>query len=128
MNNGSVVQGDELNEYGLHAVYSYLGITNRAYVIRADIDLAQLSPSATALTGPVPNGTLWFDAAQSQIEAYVAKKDSPSSFYDWQLKPVTIVSSEEVDDVSLVGLNVDDLVLRYKPMVKCLCTNVQHLV
>ncbi|BBM62113.1 tail sheath protein [Escherichia phage SP27] len=115
MNNGSVVQGDELNEYGLHAVYSYLGITNRAYVIRADIDLAQLAPSAEAPTGPVSNGTLWFDTAQSQVEAYVAKKDSPSSFYDWQLKPVTIVSAEEVEDVSLVGLNVDDLVLRYKP-------------
>ena len=113
--NGSVVQGDELNEYGLHAAYSYLGITNRAYVVRADIDLAQLSPSATAPTGPVPNGTLWLDVAQSQVEAYVSKVDSPTSFYDWQLKPVTIVSAEEVSDVSLVGINVDDLVLRYKP-------------
>lgn len=115
MSNGSVVQGDELNEYGLHAVYSYLGITNRAYVVRADIDLAQLAPSATAPTGPVSNGTLWLDVAQSQVEAYVARKDSPSSFYDWELKTVTIVSSEEVADVSTIGMNVNDLVLRYKP-------------
>ena len=26
--NGSVVQGDELNEYGLHALYSYMGIVS----------------------------------------------------------------------------------------------------
>lgn len=113
--NGSVVQGDELNEYGLHAVYSYMGIANLAYVLRADIDLAQLAPSGTAPTGPVPNGTLWLDTFDTKIEAYVAKKDSPESFYDWALKPVTIVSSELIENVSTVGLNVDDLVLRHIP-------------
>lgn len=115
MNNGSVVQGDELNEYGAHAAYSYLGISNRAYVVRADIDLAQLAPVGVAPTGPVPNNTLWFDTVSSQVEAYVALVDSPSSFHDWQLKTVTIVSAEEVSDVNLNGIKVDDLVLRYKP-------------
>lgn len=112
---GSVVQGDELNEYGLHAAYSYLGIANRAYVVRADIDLAQLAPSGTEPTGPVNNGTLWLDTTATQIEAYISKVDNPQSFYDWQLKPVRIVSSEDIDDVSTVGLNVDDLVLRHIP-------------
>lgn len=113
--NGSVIQGDELNEYGLHALYSYMGIANRAYVVRADIDLAQLAPSGVAPTGPVTNGTLWLDTSATQIEAYVAKIANPQSFYDWGLKPVTIVSSEDIDDVSTVGLNVDDLVLRHIP-------------
>lgn len=115
MNNGSVVQGDELNEYGAHAAYSYLGISNRAYVVRADLDLAQLAPTGVAPTGPVPNGTLWFDTQSSQVEAYVSLKDNPSSFHDWQLKPVHIVTAEEVTDVNLNGINVNDLVLRYKP-------------
>jgi len=114
-NLGSVVQGDELNEYGLHGLYSYMGIANRAYVVRADLDLAQLSPSGTAPTGDVPNGTLWFDTVSSQVEAYVANVANPTSFYDWTLKPVTIVSAELVTDVSTVGLNVDDLLIRHIP-------------
>lgn len=113
--NGSVIQGDELNEYGLHALYSYMGIANRAYVVRADIDLAQLAPSGVEPTGPVTNGTLWLDTSATQIEAYVSKVANPQSFYDWALKSVTIVSEEDIDDVDTSGLNVDDLVLRHIP-------------
>ena len=113
--NGSVIQGDELNEYGLHALYSYMGIANRAYVVRADIDLAQLAPSGVEPTGPVTNGTLWLDTSASQIEAYVAKIANPQSFYDWAVKPVTIVSAEDIANVNTSGLNVDDLVLRHIP-------------
>lgn len=112
---GSVVQGDELNEYGLHGAYSYLGIANRAYVVRADIDLAELAPAGNEPTGPVTNGTLWFDTTSTQVEAYVAKKTSPESFYDWAVKPVRIVSAEDIADVDTTGLNLDDLVLRYNP-------------
>ncbi|AFC21648.1 tail sheath [Cronobacter phage vB_CsaM_GAP32] len=113
--NGSVIQGDELNEYGLHALYSYMGIANRAYVVRADIDLAQLAPSGVEPTGPVTNGTLWLDTSTTQIEAYVAKIANPQSFYDWAVKPVTIVSAEDIANVNTSGLNVDDLVLRHIP-------------
>lgn len=114
-NNGSVVQGDELNEYGLHALYSYMGIANRAYVVRADIDLSQLSPLGTEPTGPVSNGTLWLDTSTTQIEAYISKVDSPSSFYDWQVKTVSIVSYEDIDDVPTLNLNVDDIIVRHIP-------------
>lgn len=113
--NGSVVQGDELNEYGLHAVYSYLGIANQAYVVRANIDLAQLAPTGTEPTGPVANGTLWLDTSASQIEAYVSKIDSPASFHDWQVKTVTIVNAEDISTVDTSSLSVDDLVLRHIP-------------
>lgn len=117
IHDGSVVQGDELNEYGVHAVYSYMGIANRAYVVRADIDLAQLSPSGTEPTGPVSNGTLWLDTFATQIEAYVVKPGvaNPVSFYDWVPKPVTIVSAELITDVDTKSLNADDLVLRFVP-------------
>ena len=43
--NGTAVHGAEVNEYGLMAAYSYLGLANRTYVLRADIDLLQLEPS-----------------------------------------------------------------------------------
>ena len=37
---GTQIHGDERNEYGLLSTYSYLGISNRAYVVRADVDLS----------------------------------------------------------------------------------------
>lgn len=114
-NAGSVVQGDELNEYGLHALYSYMGIANRAYVLRGNIDLAQLQPTGVEPTGPVSNGTLWLDTTASQVEAYVAKVSNPTTFYDWQLTPVKIVSAEVLSNVSTTGLNLNDIVIRHVP-------------
>ena len=39
---GTASNGDEVNEYGLLAAYSYLGAANRAYVVRADVNTTQL--------------------------------------------------------------------------------------
>lgn len=51
----------ELNEYGLFAAYSFLGVANRAYILRADVDLGDLDPSPSAPTvGPVA-GSYWLD-------------------------------------------------------------------
>jgi len=58
---GTSINGYELNEYGLLAAYSVLGITNRAYVQRADIDLTELSASLTRPTGAPTDGTWWLD-------------------------------------------------------------------
>ena len=40
---GTPINGYELNEYGLLAAYSTLGISNRAYIQRVDIDLGALT-------------------------------------------------------------------------------------
>ena len=58
---GTSINGYELNEYGLLAAYSVLGISNRAYVQRADIDLSELTASLTRPTGDPANGTYWLD-------------------------------------------------------------------
>lgn len=42
------VHGSELNEYGLLAAYSLLGVSNAAFVVRADVDLGQLEGQTTA--------------------------------------------------------------------------------
>ena len=42
------LHGNELNEYGLQAAYSLLGVSSRAYVVRSDVDLTQLSPLSSA--------------------------------------------------------------------------------
>ena len=58
---GSVSQGDETNEYGLLAAYSFLGQSSAAYVVRADVDLTQLRPLASAPVGNPSNNTYWFN-------------------------------------------------------------------
>jgi hypothetical protein len=62
---GTPINGYELNEYGLLAAYSALGVTNRAYVQRCDIDLTQLTASLVRPTGEPDNGTYWLDTANT---------------------------------------------------------------
>lgn len=64
--NGTPIQGYELNEYGLLAAYSTLGSTNLAYVIRADIDLAELVGKTGRPVGEPSPGSIWQDTATSQ--------------------------------------------------------------
>jgi hypothetical protein len=59
--NGTPINGYELNEYGLLAAHSVLGISNRAYVQRANIDLSALTASLVRPTGAPDNGTYWLD-------------------------------------------------------------------
>jgi hypothetical protein len=58
---GTPINGYELNEYGLLAAYSSLGISNRAYVQRADVDLAELTASLVRPTGAPADGTYWLN-------------------------------------------------------------------
>ena len=64
---GNPVHGGELNEYGLQAAYSVLGVSSRAYVARADLDLGQLSPSASVPTGSPVDGTYWADTSNTKF-------------------------------------------------------------
>ena len=47
---GNSLNGYELNEYGLQAAYSFLGVANRAFVLRANVDTSELIGSASAPT------------------------------------------------------------------------------
>ena len=68
--NGTPIQGYELNEYGLLAAYSLLGVTNRCYVLRADIDLASLVGQTGRPTGSADNGEYWLDTTESTWGIY----------------------------------------------------------
>lgn len=57
--NGTPVNGDPLNEYGVLAAYSYLGAANRAYVMRADVDLSQLEATSVPPESKPADGTYW---------------------------------------------------------------------
>ena len=60
------IHGGEQNEYGLQAAYSYLGVSNRAFVLRANVDLSQLDATATAPSADPANGTWWLDTSNTK--------------------------------------------------------------
>ncbi len=67
---GTAINGYELNEYGLLAAYSTLGVSNRAYVQRADVDLSALTATLVRPTGDPANGVYWFDTGVSTFGAF----------------------------------------------------------
>ncbi len=62
---GTPINGYELNEYGLLAAYSTLGISNRAYIQRVDIDLGALTARLTRPTGNPSADSYWLDASET---------------------------------------------------------------
>ena len=64
------IHGGETNEYGLQAAYSFLGVANRAFVVRANVDLGQLEASATAPAANPVAGTYWFDTVNSKYGVF----------------------------------------------------------
>jgi hypothetical protein len=63
---GTPINGYELNEYGLLAAFSALGVSNRAYVQRVDIDLTELTATLVRPTGEPDNGTYWLNTGTTQ--------------------------------------------------------------
>jgi hypothetical protein len=59
------VHGGERNEYGLLAAYSLLGVTNSAFIVRADVDLDQLEPQSRAPGSEPDDGQWWVDTSTS---------------------------------------------------------------
>jgi hypothetical protein len=59
------VHASEISEYGLQAAYSVLGVSSRAYVVRADVDLGSLTGSALPPTSAPSDGTYWVDTAST---------------------------------------------------------------
>jgi hypothetical protein len=55
------VHGSERNEYGLLTAYSLLGVSNAAFIVRADIDLDELEAQTDAPGANPTNGQWWID-------------------------------------------------------------------
>ena len=77
--NNNPIHGSELNEYGLQAAYSFLGVSNRAWVVRAPIDLGALTPSSTVPASNPEPGTYWLDTQSSLF-----------GIQEWNGNPVTV--------------------------------------
>ena len=91
--NGTPIQGYELNEYGLLAAYSLLGVTNRCYVLRADIDLASLVGQTGRPVGDPADGTYWLDTTTSAWGIY--EFNASTGAFALQT-PIVITSSTDI--------------------------------
>jgi hypothetical protein len=114
---GTPINGYELNEYGLLAAYSALGISNRAYVQRVDIDLTALTASLTRPTGNPDNGTYWLDTATSQWGIFQWNQTTaaftnqiPSVIIDTEYLDtgVPVASYGSIGDYAIVATNVQN--------------------
>jgi hypothetical protein len=74
--NSNPIHGGELNEYGLQAAYSLLGVSSAAYVVRAPVDLSALTASSSAPSGVPVDGSYWLDTANSVYGIFEWSKTS----------------------------------------------------
>jgi hypothetical protein len=103
---GTPINGYELNEYGLLAAYSVLGISNRAYVQRVNIDLSELTATLTRPTGEPDNGTYWLDTSSTAW-----------GIFEWSLttsaftlkNPIVITDSTDLDNGLPTGFPKDSI-------------------
>jgi hypothetical protein len=123
---GNPLHGNELNEYGLQAAYSALGVSSRAYVVRADMDLASLVPTSTEPVGSPVAGTYWVDTAasvfgikewNSSTQAFTVKTPivlddaSPSASFNGSA-PNTSIGQQ--GDYAVVLTNANDVKFYFK--------------
>ncbi len=100
--NGNPVHGGELNEYGLQAAYSMLGVSSRAYVVRADLDLAQLTPKADAPEGDPVDGTYWVDTSNTKFGVF-EWNGTTAAFTN---KVPTVINNDNAATATVSGLGV----------------------
>ena len=65
--NSAPIQGYELNEYGLLTAYSLLGVTNKAFIVRADVNLGELVSSGDRPLAAPDDGTYWLDISPTRL-------------------------------------------------------------
>lgn len=94
---GSPLHGNELNEYGLMAAYSALGVGNRVWAIRADINTNELIGTTVRPIGEVSDGTNWFDTAATAWGIY--EYDQINNSYTNRVPLIVSASG----DVTVIG-------------------------
>jgi hypothetical protein len=91
------IHGSELNEYGLLAAYSLLGVSNAAFVVRADVDLAELSGQSEAPGANPDNGTWWIDT-----------RGTAWGIQEWNGAAVTTTGGQKFANKTPIVLTDDD--------------------
>jgi hypothetical protein len=92
---GTPQHGYELNEYGLLAAHSFLGLASRAYVLRADVDLDELKPLSSAPSESPANATIWVDSSATKWGIFTYDTSGTISKYVEKTDP-KIFSKDEI--------------------------------
>jgi Phage tail sheath C-terminal domain len=104
---GTPLHGNEQNEYGLMASYSSLGLGNRLYAIRADIDLNQLTSTTVRPKGEVADSTYWLDLANTTWGIFEWSADTQTFT---SKAPIVITST---NDTANTAVTTDGLTLYF---------------
>jgi hypothetical protein len=91
------IHGSERNEYGLLTAYSLLGVTNSVFMVRADVDLAQLEGRADAPGANPKNGAWWID---TQATSW--------GIQEWNGAPVSTTGGQKFSTKTPLVLTDDD--------------------
>lgn len=91
--NNVPIHGYELNEYGLLTAYSLLGVTSRCYVIRADVDLAELVSLGDRPLSPPADMTYWLDLTPTRWGIF--QWDSTEQTFD-NIIPLVITNTDDL--------------------------------
>jgi hypothetical protein len=94
---GTPLHGGERNEYGLLAAYSFLGVSNSVFVVRADVDLSQLAGRADAPGSNPADGAWWVD---TQATAW--------GIQEWNSAPVSTTGGQKFSTKRPIVLTDDD--------------------
>jgi len=95
-NQGNSIHGSELNEYGLQAAYSLLGVSSRAYIARADVNLGQLTANTSIPTGLPKAGSYWTDSNDSLYGVFEWDKTAKSGAGAFVAKTPKIIDDTNV--------------------------------
>jgi len=105
---GTPQHGYELNEYGLLAAHSFLGLASRAYVLRANVDLDELKPLSNAPSADPADATIWVDSSATKWGIF--EYNTSTAKYE-EVTDVKVFSKEEITSGGLpkpsVGKNGD---------------------
>ena len=104
---GNPIHAGEQNEYGIQTLYSFLGVSNKAYALRADIDLSQLSGHAIAPVGNPINGSMWQDTVNTHYGIFewdgISKFVNKTPMVLTDPTQVTSFSSNDFSPASSIG-------------------------
>jgi len=100
---GASIHGGEQNEYGLQAAYSFLGVANRAYIVRADLDTAELTATSEAPAGNPDAGTYWLDTSATSYGIFEWNGNAATTAGGQKFKsisPIVITDESQVNIAS----------------------------
>ena len=98
---GTVNQGDELNEYGLHALFSAMGLTNSAYAVRADIDLNELVANENEARSAPLNQTFWISPDSSTFGLFYFDSSATNPKNAWVKASVSVPLLSEISNTGV---------------------------